>query len=266
MDNPQAPPIDLDKYFARLEYSGPMQPDAATLQAVHFAHATHIPFENIDVLLGKPIRLDLPSLMAKLVEARRGGYCFEQNALLAAALETLGFTVTRLLARVVVDSGRLLPRTHMVLEVMADGQPWLADVGFGAWGLLDPIPLAEGDWQQYAWPYRLARDGAEWTLSACVGGEWRPMHAFTREPQLPVDFEPGNFFTSAHPDSIFRQMLTAQRPTPDTRWLLRNRDLTTATTAGLQTRTLADDQELLTVLRELFHLEAPPGPWIPTST
>jgi N-hydroxyarylamine O-acetyltransferase len=151
----------------------------------------------------------------------------------------------------------------MVLEVSADDCVWLADVGFGAWGLLDPIPLAEGDWQQYAWPYRLTRDGAEWTLSAQASGEWRAMHSFTREPQLPVDFEPGNFFTSTHPDSIFRQMLTAQRPTPDTRWLLRNRELITATAAGTETRTLADDQELLTVLRELFQLEVPPGSWLP---
>ncbi len=265
MDNPQTPLVDLEKYFARLDYSGPIQADAGTLQAVHFSHATHIPFENIDVLAGKPIRLDLPGLMAKLVDARRGGYCFEQNALLAAALEALGFGVTRLLARVRVESGRLLPRTHMVLEVSADDRTWLADVGFGAWELLDPLPLVEGEAEQYAWKYRLTLQDSEWFLEAQVAGQWRDMYSFTREPQLPVDFEPGNHYTSTHPDSRFTHTLTAQRPTPETRWLLNNRQLITATADGLSTRTLESDEELLAVLREFFHLDVPAGPWLPAT-
>src|SRR3954464_14618414 len=92
--------FDLDAYLARIEYSGPRDATAKTLRAVHRAHATHIPFENLDILLGKSIPLDLPSLQRKLVHDRRGGYCFEQNALLAAALESLGFKITRLAARV----------------------------------------------------------------------------------------------------------------------------------------------------------------------
>ncbi|MEX2115185.1 MAG: arylamine N-acetyltransferase [Pirellulales bacterium] len=263
METPQTSSVELSKYFARIGYDGPRASDLTTLQAVHFAHATHIPFENIDVLLRKPIRLDLEGLTAKLIDGRRGGYCFEQNALLAAALEALGFRVVRLLARVRVHSGRLLPRTHMVLEVTADNRTWLADVGFGAWGLLDPLPLVDGDSQQYAWKYRLTDQGSEWLLQALVADQWRDMYSFTREAQLPVDFEPGNHYTSTHPDSRFTHTLTAQRPTPETRWLLNNRQLTTATAAGLSTRTLAGDEELLAVLAEVFHLEVPPGAWIP---
>jgi N-hydroxyarylamine O-acetyltransferase len=259
----QAPPVDFEKYFARIDYSGPRSNDLDTLRAVHFAHATHIPFENIDVLLRTPIRLDLPGLAAKLVDARRGGYCFEQNALLAAALEALGFPVTRLLARVRVESGRLLPRTHMVLKVSAGAHPWLCDVGFGAWGLLDPLPLATGDSEQYAWKYRLHRAADEWFLQALVAGQWREMYSFTEEPQLPVDFEPGNHYTSTHPDSRFTHTLTAQRPTPETRWLLNNRQLTTATAGGVLAETLETDEELLATLRELFHLDVPAGPWLP---
>src|SRR5437868_6278305 len=93
------PTVDLDAYFARVEYTGERTPTLATLRALHHAHATHIPFENLEVLLGRPILLDLESLQAQLVRAKRGGYCFQQNGLFAAVLEQLGFKVTRLSAR-----------------------------------------------------------------------------------------------------------------------------------------------------------------------
>src|SRR2546422_1681671 len=118
--------IDLDAYFTRIGYAGVRRPTMETLRALHLAHATHISFENLDVLLGRPILLDLESLQAKLVRGRRGGYCFEQNALFAAVLERLGFTVTRLAARVRMGVTRVLPRTHMALAVEVDGGSWLA--------------------------------------------------------------------------------------------------------------------------------------------
>ena len=89
-------PLDLHAYAARVGYSGRFTPSLATLQSLHLAHATHIPFENLDILLGRPIRLDLDSVCAKLIDGRRGGYCFEQNALFAAVLEAAGFRVRRL--------------------------------------------------------------------------------------------------------------------------------------------------------------------------
>src|SRR5438552_5613549 len=127
----------LDAYLARIGYTGPREPTPAVLEAVHLAHATHIPFENLDIQLGRPILLDLASLQAKLVHGRRGGYCFEQNTLFAAALEQLGFRVTRLAARVRIGATRLSPRTHMTLKVDVDEGSWLADVGFGGAGLLE---------------------------------------------------------------------------------------------------------------------------------
>jgi N-hydroxyarylamine O-acetyltransferase len=182
---------------------------------------------------------------------------------LAAALEQLGFRVTRLLARVRIGGERLLPRTHMVLEVAAQGQCWLADVGFGAWGLLDPLPLVQGDSRQHAWTYRLANEGSEWTLSAPIAGQWHPLYTFTREPQLPIDYEPANWYTSTHPDSRFVQTLTAQMPTPEVRYTLRNRELTVVTADGLTTVPLATDAELLAALAEKFRLDVQPGPWLP---
>src|SRR5450755_2396793 len=141
MSSPAA--LDLPAYLARLGYRGELRADVASLRALHEAHVTHIPFENLDILLGHGIRIDLASVQAKLVRGGRGGYCFEQNALFAAALELVGFRVTRLSARVRMGGPPVRPRTHMLLRVEADGVLWIADVGFGGWGLIEPIPLAE---------------------------------------------------------------------------------------------------------------------------
>src|SRR5262249_54590872 len=135
------PPFDLDAYLRRIGYAGERRPTAAVLQQLHLAHATHIPFENLDILLGRPIRLDLEGLQAKLVRGQRGGYCFEHNTLFAAALEQIGFRLTRLGARVRFRVTRLLPRVHMALKVDVEGEAWLADVGFGGEGLLLPVPM-----------------------------------------------------------------------------------------------------------------------------
>src|SRR4030095_2224883 len=108
--------LDLPAYLRRIGYAGELSPSRAVLDALHRAHVTSIPFENLDILLGVPIRLDLPSLQAKLVSGRRGGYCFEQNALFASALEQVGFKVTRLAARVRYPADRVLPRSPMGLR------------------------------------------------------------------------------------------------------------------------------------------------------
>src|SRR5262249_40888697 len=123
--------LDLDAYRQRIGYTGELAPTRAVLEALHLAHATHVPFENLDIQLGRPIRIDLESLQSKLVCGRRGGYCFELNTLFAAVLERTGFRVTRLAARVRLSATRLLPRTHMLLRVEAGGAAYLADVGFG---------------------------------------------------------------------------------------------------------------------------------------
>ena len=251
--------FDLAAYLRRIGYAGELSPSRATLDALHRAHATSIPFENLDILLGVPIRLDLPSLQAKLVAGRRGGYCFEQNALFASALEHLGFAVTRLAARVRYRSDRVLPRTHMALRVDVDGARLLADVGFGAEGLLLPVPLDGVESTQFAWTYRVIDEGGgAHLLQSRRGDRWEDLYGFTHEPQLPVDYEIANYYTSTHPASRFTQMLTAQRIASDVRRFLRDREYVEDRGATSDTRTI-DSTELLTVLEQKFGLVFPAG-------
>lgn len=258
----ELPRLDLPAYLERIGYSGSLEPTQPVLEALHLAHATHIPFENLDILLGRPIRLDLESLQAKLVRARRGGYCFEQNLLFAAVLERLGFTLTRLAARVRYRTSHLLPRTHMLMQVRLDDATWLADVGFGAEGLLLPVrfdPLRPT--RQFAWTYRVVEqtEARQWALQSLRNGAWMDLYLFTLEPQHPIDFELPNYYVSTHPDSRFVLTLTAQRVAPEGRHILRNRELSVDRGGEIASRTLADDDELLTVLADTFGLHFPRG-------
>ncbi len=255
--NPEAAAtIDLDAYFARIGYGGPRKAAPDVLRELHLAHATHIPFENIDIHLGQSIRLELDHLQSKLVAGRRGGYCFEHNTLLAAALEATGFHVTRLAARVRFGADRILPRTHMLLEVAAGGTSYLCDVGFGAEGPLEPIPLVPGrEVPSFERAFRLTEEAGQLVLQSRAAGPWQDLYAFTREPQYPVDFEVANHFTSTHPQSIFVQTITAQRQGPAERIILRNRQLTVERNGSSQARTIADANSLRSVLAEHFGLE-----------
>jgi N-hydroxyarylamine O-acetyltransferase len=259
MSEPTSTPFDLDAYLARIGYTGARRPTREVLEALHLAHGTHIPFENLDIQLGRPIRLDLTSLQAKLVHGRRGGYCFEHNALFAAALEQLGFRVTRLAARVRLGATRPTPRTHMLLRVDVDGGAWLADVGFGSGPLL-PLPLTPGPAvQQYGWRFRLQEDAGLWVLQGLAGDAWGDLYTFTLEPQVAADYEVANHFTATYPDSHFVRLLIVQRTTPEARYTLRNRELRVERGGQVSTQTLATEDDLLGALAEIFGLVFPPG-------
>jgi len=255
--------FDLPAYLRRVGLTGAPPASSAGLGALHQAHVTHIPFENADVVLGRPVRLDPDSLQRKLVRECRGGYCFEQNLLFAAALEAIGLRVTKLAARVRYRATRLLPRTHMLLKVEADGGPWLADVGFGGGGLILPLPLAAGaESRQHSWTYRLTREAGTWVLQSRSPAGWADLYAFTEEPQEDVDYEVANYYVSTHPQSPFTRTLTAQLVTPEARYTLRNRDLTIERAGGTETRPVSDD-ELLTLLSGTFGLTLPPDTRFP---
>ena len=249
-------PDDIDAYCARIGYSGPREATLAVLQTLVARHSAAIPFENLGVLLKRPIRLDLPSLYAKLVGKRRGGYCFEHNLLLLDVVRRIGFSAVGLAARVKWGrpAGTIGPRTHMLLRVdLAEG-PYLADVGFGGPAPTAPLALRAGNEQ--ATPhgsFRLVAAGGEFDLEARLGEAWASLYRFSPQEQMAVDYEVANWFTSTHPNSLFVNHLIAARLDPVARYTLfnnkfsvRNRDGTT------ERRTLNDVPEFGEVLARHF--------------
>jgi N-hydroxyarylamine O-acetyltransferase len=250
--------IDLDSYLRRIGYSGPRTPTLDTLRELHNLHPQAIPFENLDPLLGRPVKLDPASLQAKLVAGGRGGYCFEHNSLFAGVLRALGFKVQEATARVrwSVPSGVKTPRTHCLLFVEAEDDDYLVDVGFGGNVLTAPLKLNSREEQATPHePFRLVDEDDRVVEEAKINGAWTPLYAFDFADTHPADYEMGNWFTSAHPDSIFVNGLLGARCEPGKRYALRDNQLAVhSLNGGTQKRTLASAAELRDALGDLFKL------------
>jgi N-hydroxyarylamine O-acetyltransferase len=253
-------PADLSAYLARIGYTGPRRPDLPTLRGVVAAHATGIPFENIDVFLGRGVRLEIGSLVAKLVRGGRGGYCFEHNTLLMHALQALGFAVEGFAARVLWGrpEGDPTARSHMLLRVPLQQGDFLADVGFGGLTLTAPLRFAIGPEQETPHePHRLVATGGETELQARLDREWARLYHFLPLPQLPIDYEAANWFTATYPDSLFVNHLLMARPEPDRRYALFDREFTVRCRDGrVERRSLSGAAELCDVLTGCFAIAA----------
>jgi N-hydroxyarylamine O-acetyltransferase len=248
--------LDIDAYLRRVGYDGDPAPTAATLAALHRAHLATVPFENLDIVLGRGISVDFEDVQRKLVDDRRGGYCYEHGLLFAAALERLGFGVDRLLARVGGDGYRPRARTHMALRVRADGEAWLADVGFGS-GLLEPLPFDGGEpRRQGGWEYMLASTGdGAWELRERREDEWMVRYGFADERQHPADVVVANHFTSTWPRSPFVTRAVVVRKDEDALRELIDRTLTTTRPDGSTEERPIADGELAATLADVFGLE-----------
>jgi N-hydroxyarylamine O-acetyltransferase len=255
--------FDLDRYLDRIGFTAHPAPDLATLSALHTAHVAAVPFEGLDPLLGRPVRLDLGSLQSKIIDGRRGGYCFEQNALFRAALEAIGFGVTGLAGRVRWMSppdSPLGPRTHMLLKVDLPEGPYIADVGFGACVIDLPLRFAVDAEQRTAMAsYRLRETAGHYALEAKQPGGWRTMYVFSLEPQIASDYELGNYYTSTSSGAPFTNTLIMERVDADGRYKLMNRRFVVEAREGEVTaaREIADAADLDTVLREMFRIVPP---------
>jgi N-hydroxyarylamine O-acetyltransferase len=256
--------IDLDAYFKRIGFDGPRTPTLDTLRAIQFRHSETIPFENLNPLMGWPVRLDMESLQRKLVRDGRGGYCFEQNLLLKHALEALGFHVTGLAARVLwnTPAGVVLPRTHMLLLVTLHERRYITDVGFGGVTLTGPLRL-EADIEQATphEPFRLISIDNEFIEQVKIGGHWVSLYRFDLTEQLLPDYEMANWYLSTHPDSRFVTGLLAARPASDRRYALLNNQLTVHyRDGGRDRRLLTGVADMRETLEQAFHLVLPDAP------
>jgi len=264
--------LDLAAYFARIGYTGSQAPTLATLNAIMEQHVQSIPFENLDVLLNRPISIESMAIEDKLVHQRRGGYCFEHNTLFLCMLEALGFTVTAISARSRYQrTGKeSLPRTHVFLRVELEGESYLVDVGFGGLSLTATLRLAldvsqdtpheprrivsEGRWDGF----ELRAPDAVLLHQAHFANSWHDLYEFTLEPMSPIDREMGNWYTSAHPGSHFREHLMVARATPDGRVTLCDSELIWRQRDGsAKSRILQTHRELLDTLAEHFGLHFP---------
>lgn len=265
---------DLTRYFERIGHGGPTAPSLSNLDALILAHVVAIPFENIDILIGRPIAIDPASIEDKLVTRRRGGYCFEQNAYFMHVLRALGYAVTPLAARVRLNRPReeTAPRTHMFLRVELPAGSRLVDVGVGGLSPTSSLRLvleerqetpheprrlcSEGDWQDLA----LRAPSAKLYHQALLDGSWHDVYEFTLETMPEIDRVVGNWYTSTHPESHFRSRLTAARATRHGRIALLNRRLTRRSNDGSsEARELSSHGELIQVLEREFGISLPEG-------
>jgi N-hydroxyarylamine O-acetyltransferase len=249
--------IDLDAYCARIGYDGPRNATIATLRELHRLQPQAIAFENLDPLLKRPVRLDADSLNAKLVRGGRGGYCFEQNLLFGHVLRALGFKVKEATARVrwSVPPGVHTPRVHALLIVEAEGEAYLVDVGFGGNVATGPLILkSRGEQTTPHEPFRIAEDEHRLVVEAKIGGQWISLYATDLAESIPADFEMGNWFTSAHPESIFVKGLLAARADADRRYALFNNSLSVHKLRNGTEKRALNARELRDALGDLFKI------------
>ncbi len=230
--------LDTQAYLQRLGYAGPLAPTAATLRALQLAHLYAVPFENLDIHLGRPLSLALPALYDKIVTRQRGSFCYELNGLFAWLLQSLGYTVAHLSARVANGDGAFGPEfDHLALlvEVTAGGpagERWLADVGFGD-GFMEPLRLEPGLEQpqggRSGWTYGLdEHEGGYRLWRRDLAGTVEQQYAFTLQPRcFPRDFEPMCHYQQTAPESHFVQHRLCSLATPagrltlsDRRWIV----------------------------------------------
>ena len=254
--------LDLDSYLKRIGYSGPRNATLETLRALQGKHPLAIPFENLDTLTGRPVKLDVGSLERKLVHSRRGGYCFEQNLLFKHVLAGFGFDVTALAARVVWERpAEIRARTHMVLLVALGGKRYICDVGFGGLTATAPIELTPDVEQPTPHEtFRVVTVSKEFAVEGRVRGEWKRLYRFDLQEQLQVDIELLNHYVMSHAESPMRSRLMAARATADRRFALGNGLLKVYRLDGeSEERGIRTVVELRDVLQSTFGIDVPAG-------
>jgi N-hydroxyarylamine O-acetyltransferase len=233
--------VDLDAYCRRIGYAGPRTATLPVLRELQRLHAAEIPYESFDVRLGLGIDLAPAVVDAKLIDARRGGYCFELNTLYLRALLAFGFRAEPLSAR---SRWRRplherVARTHMAIRVRLDERDWLTDVGFASCMLTSPLDMNDRSPQQTVHePVRLVPLPGELRIERQLAGEWQPLYDLLLAPQEAVDLLAANWLISTHPASTFHEHLVISRTRDEVRHVLVDARLTTRTASGVEHRDL----------------------------
>ena len=235
--------MDVDAYLARIGYRGPRYPTVATLRALHRAHMEAVPFENLDIVAGRPIVLEEEALYDKIVNRRRGGFCYELNGLFSALLRTLRFRVTRLSAGVLNEDGTFGPDfDHMILLVELEDR-WLADVGFGD-SFRESLLLDEpGHQVRDGRVFRVAHDGRQGTVLMHKDGPAPPDgYRFDFGGHSFRDYGEMCHFHQTSPESPFTKKRLCSRATPTGRITLSGTRLIVTEGGRRQERQLTNDE------------------------
>lgn len=253
---PRSDGIELDAYLERIGVRAAGPADHTLLTRLHRAHTTTLCHENVDVVLGREVGLTPADLNAKMVRGGRGGNCLEHNLLFASVLEHLGYRVTRLAGRVRMGDRRIRTNTHVTLLVDDGRHTWLADVGFGGPGPLEPLPFSDGAVsRQEGWTYELVEEAPRtWVLRLRREEGPFDLYSFTPDEQHHCDFVVANHYITTHPSSPFTGGLLTQFSQPGGRLLLRNGTLTRTWSDGSEESLAVGPDELPALLRGEFGL------------
>ena len=266
--------LNVSSYLDRIGYSGSTEPSAETLCALHRAHMYAVPFENLDIHLGRPIVCDDDRFLHKIVSERRGGFCYELNGAFAALLRALGFDVTLLSARVTrADASDGPEFDHLTLRVdlpqrasnadLLSGieqkphDSWLADVGFGD-SFIEPLRLEPGlELPQFGRVYRLLEDDGDLHMEVMADGKWKREYTFTLQPRRLLDFAARCHYHQTSPDSHFTRQRICSRATPNGRISLSDLKLIETRDGQRDEHQLAGEEKWRSTLQELFGIELP---------
>jgi N-hydroxyarylamine O-acetyltransferase len=244
--------MDIAAYLQRIGYGGSATLTAETLAALQKSHMLTVPFENLDIHLGQPLNLGSEALFTKIVEQRRGGFCYELNGLLAEVLRQLGFQVSLLSGQVARKSGEFGDEfDHLVLLVHLD-EDWLVDVGFGE-SFAEPLSLS----RKASGNYRLNHEGEHWQVQALKKDHWQTQFRFTTQPRQFSEFQRMCVYHQTSPDSKFTQRRLCSRATAEGRITLVDQRLIVTRWGDRQERRLKTEQEYRQALADYFSIEIP---------
>ena len=248
--------FDLNKYFDRIGWYPNGEDPCEQLTTLHMRHMISIPFENLDAYLNKSVSLAPDDIYEKIVLKKRGGYCFETNALLRLALDAMGFEVKSCSARVYREGTGYSGYLHRLEIVSIEKQRYLLDVGFGGTCFFTPVLLEEGLIQkQLLNTYRIVRsDQVNFTVQYVKNGEFSDMLGFNDRPAVNEDFEISNYFTSSHPRSFFSGNIVCVIATENGRHSLLNNTLTILENGDSKKIAVTKDN-LSNILKAYFNLE-----------
>ena len=250
--------MEIDPYLRRVGYFGEIEPTETTLRSLHRAHMFAVPFENLDISVGRKIICDENRFLHKIVDERRGGFCYEMNGAFAALLRELGFQVTLLSARVTNGDGRDGPEfDHMTLRVELEEEDWLADVGFGD-SFVEPLRLEPGlEQEQFGRRYRLTSADGGLCLEANSNEAWKKQYAFTFQPRELSEFAGMCHYHQTSPDSHFTRKRACSLATPEGRITVTGDKLIETRNGIREERVLQGDEEWRAVLGGRFGVSLP---------